>query len=94
MTFLRLMRENLDEGNVENDATSFEVSVPKMYESNNVVPQQMQNADLAEADQSCVDVDEEDCEEENNEGAVGGLVTDRGNSNTPNQVRLFVFKKF
>lgn len=84
ISFLRLMRDNLIENHIENEV-AFEV--PKLFDCNNVVPpqQQIQNADLAEADQSHIDVDEDDdCDEEDNneEGAVGGLLLlDRGNAN-------------
>lgn len=87
ISFLRLMRDNLIENHFENDV-AFEV--PKLFDCNNVVPQQqIQNADLAEADQSHIDVDEDDdCDDEDNneEGAVGGLLPiDRGNTSI-NQV--------
>lgn len=86
ITFLRLMRENLMGACMENDvSTSFDVASPKMYET----PQQMQNADLAEADQSRIDdedAEEEEGDEDSNEGAVGGLLIDRTNSNALNQV--------
>lgn len=84
ISFLRFMRESLtdtcNESNGGNEQQSLNVSFEFAVsnEGENNAPQ-MQNEDLAEADQSRIEVEDDE------EGAVGGIFVER-NSNHVKQV--------